>query len=97
MVKRIIWSEKAVAVFNSILEFYYQRNGTKTYCSALTKEIKETINLFKKFPGIGRKTAITNVRVLIKGDMKIFYQITQNEIIILMIWDCRQDPATFPL
>ena len=97
MVKRIIWSLKAISLFTRILEFYYQRNGTKTYSSSLNKEIKETIALLKKHPFLGRKTGTAHVRALIKGDFKIFYRIDENEIIILMIWDCRQDPETFLL
>jgi toxin YoeB len=93
MVRRIIWSDKAASFFNSILEYYFQRNGTKTYSSNLNREIKEYIALLKKHPLLGRKTETIHVRVLIKGDLKIFYQIGTDEIIILMIWDTRQDPA----
>jgi len=45
MVKRIIWTLKAVSVFNKILDYYFQRNGSKVNSSILNKEIKETVNL----------------------------------------------------
>ena len=97
MVKRIIWSVKAVFIFNRILEFYYQRNGNKTYSNRLNKEIKASVALLKKHPFLGRKTETLHLRVLIKGDYKIFYAIFENDIIILMVWDCRLDPESFHL
>lgn len=92
MVRRIIWSEKAKIVFQEILAFYYKRNGTKTYSKKLNSEIKKLISLLKKQAFIGRLTDIDNVRVLIKDNFKIFYKIEQNRIVILLVWDCRQDP-----
>jgi len=91
MARRIIWSDKAEKVFREILEFYYKRNGTKTYSKKLNSEIKKLINLLKKQAFIGKITDNKSIRVLIKGDFKIFYRVEQNEIIILMVWDCRQD------
>jgi len=97
MVKRIIWTHRAVSVFRNILEYYYLRNGSKTYSASLSKEIKDLISLLLKHPFLGRKTEIDHIRVLIKGDYKIFYRIDKKEIVILMIWDCRQDPDSLKL
>ena len=95
MVKRIIWTLKAVSVFNKILVYYFQRNGSKVNSSILNKEIKETVNLLIKYPFLGRKTEYDQIRVLIKGNFKIFYRIDKKEIIIMMVWDCRQDPNDY--
>lgn len=38
------------------------------------------------------KSEISNVRVIIKGNFKIFYEISDINIEVLFIWDCRQDP-----
>ena len=97
MARRIIWSHKAVYVFNRILEFYFQRNGSKIYSSRLNKEIRETISLLIKHPFIGKKTESDHLRVIIKGELKIFYQVGENDILILMIWDSRQDPDSLNL
>jgi plasmid stabilization system protein ParE len=97
MVKRIIWTNRAVSVFQKILEYYYLRNGTKTYSSNLNKEIKDLVSLLSKHPFLGRKTEMEHLRVLIKGDYKIFYRIEKKEIIILLIWDCRQNPGSLKL
>ena len=94
MVRRIIWTQQAVSVFNQILEFYYLRNGSKTYSFNLNREIQESIALLKRHPFIGRKTDKENVRILIKANYKIFYRVSKTEIIILMVWDTHQDPET---
>jgi len=41
---------------------------------------------------IGLKSQIDSVRALITGDYQIIYEILDNLILIIMIWDCRQDP-----
>jgi plasmid stabilization system protein ParE len=92
MVRRIIWTSRAELVFSWILEFYFKRNGTKLYSHKLNDEIKKIIKLLLKHPYLGKKTEIENVHVLVKGDFKIFYKIEPEEIVILMVWDCRQDP-----
>jgi len=97
VVRKIIWTSKAEDVFLRILEFYVRRNENRTYSRKLNTEIKQIINLLKKFPFLGISTDIENIRVLIKGDVKIFYQITPLEIVILLIWDCRQNPEDLEL
>ena len=95
MVKRITWTSKAEQVLNQILEYYYQRNGNKIYSRRLNKEIKKLVSALKKHPYLGKKTETNNIRVLIKGNYKIIYELTTNDIIILVVWDCRQNPEDF--
>ena len=76
MVRKIIWTSRAESVFASILEFYYNRNGTKIYSRKLNFEIKQLLNLLKKHPYIGQKTNFENIRVLLKGFYKFFYKMS---------------------
>ena len=92
MVRKIIWTSRAESVFANILEFYYNRNKTKIYSRKLNFEIKQLLNLLKKHPYIGQKTNFENIRVLLKGYYKFFYKIEPDKIIILLVWDCRQNP-----
>ncbi|MFD2563862.1 type II toxin-antitoxin system RelE/ParE family toxin [Aquimarina rubra] len=82
MARRIIWTSKADLVFTEILEFYYNRNKSKTYSRKLNQEINSIIKLLPKYPLLGIKTDVKDIRVIIKGDYKIFYQIESSEIII---------------
>ncbi len=97
MVRRITWTRKADRVFTSILEFYIRRNVTKTYSRKINSEINKLLNLLTKQPFLGKKTDTENLRVIIHREFKIFYRIELTEIIILMVWDCRQNPEDFKL
>jgi len=44
-------------------------------------------------PTLGRKTAKENVRVKIVRDYFLIYGIMDEEIVLLAIWDSRQNPA----
>lgn len=92
MVKRIIWSSKAEQIYSGILKFYVQRNGSKTYSKKLNVEVSKFINLLLKHPFLGKKTSLSNSRVLIKGNYKIIYKIYPEELVILLFWDNRQNP-----
>jgi len=97
MVRGIVWSKRAEKLFFDILEFYYVRNKSKTYSGKLNSEIKQLIKILAKQPFLGRKTEKNNIRVLIKGNYKIFYEIEPEEIVILLVWDTRQNPENFKL
>jgi len=89
MVRRIVWSEHAEKIFFKILEFYFIRNKSKIYSKKLNSEIKKLIKFLEKQPFLGRKTDEPKIRVLTKGNYKIFYEIKPEEIFILLIWDTR--------
>jgi toxin YoeB len=93
MVKRkIIWSPRAKNDLFKILDFYYKRNGTKTYSNKLNASIRASIRLLEKHHELGVKTDVQNIRNLIHGDYDIFYEIKGEPIEIITIWDSRQDP-----
>jgi plasmid stabilization system protein ParE len=97
MVRRITWTGRAERMFSEILSFYYARNGNKTYSRKLNSEIKQSLVLLKKHPYLGRKTDLEDIRVLIIKDFKLFYRIEPIEIIVLMVWDCRQNPDSLDI
>lgn len=90
--RKVIWSQRAKSDLFAILDFYFQRNGTKAYSSGVNVSIRKSIRLLLKHPNIGKITNVTNVRNLIHGDYLIFYEIKPESIEILTIWDSRQDP-----
>lgn len=92
MAKRIVWTSKADQIYSEILKFYVQRNGSKTFSKKLNSEEKDLLLLLSRHPFLGKKAGLTNIRVLIKGDYKIFYKIYSEELVILLFWDNRQNP-----
>jgi addiction module RelE/StbE family toxin len=92
MVKRKIeWSSQAKTDLSNILEFFYIRNGSKTYSKKLNLKIRKAIRLLSKHPLLGIQSDIENIRALVEGDYAIFYQLTEGTIRIITIWDCRQN------
>jgi plasmid stabilization system protein ParE len=93
MVKRkIVWSHRARIKLYEILKFYNDRNQSNSYSSKLYKRFTKELKLLKKHPDLGINTEMENVRGLIIGEYIIFYQITDEMIIVHSVWDCRQNP-----
>jgi plasmid stabilization system protein ParE len=76
-----------------ILEFYLQRNGNSIYSKKLNSRINGSVKLLVKNPFLGKQTEDPAIRVLITGDYQIIYEVFEKLILIVMIWDCRKDPA----
>jgi plasmid stabilization system protein ParE len=93
MVKyKVEWSIEARLDLIDILEFYITRNKSTPYSKRLNSKINKSIKIITKNPLIGLHSQIDSVRALITGDYQIIYEILDNLIIIIMIWDCRRDP-----
>ena len=93
MVKqKIDWSVDAKLDLYDILDFYINRNSTVTYSKKLNARIDKSIRLISKNPFIGTKTNYESVRALITGDYQIIYEIFEQLILTIMIWDCRRNP-----
>lgn len=90
--QKIIWSHKAKIKLLQILQFYIERNYSKTYSVKLYKQFQKNIKLLEKQPNLGIKTEIPNIRSLIIGEFIVFYEISDELIIIHSLWDCRQNP-----
>lgn len=98
MVKRkIIWSPRAKLNLKIILDFYFKRNGNKTFSKKLHSSFRKSIKLMEEYADIGVQTDTLKTRRLAKGNFSIFYEIKPDTIEIVSLWDNRQDPANFHL
>ena len=97
MARRLIWSKRAEDIFNKILQFYIDRNGSKNYSRKLNNQIKKLTLALIKNPFLGKPTSKKSIRILIKGDFKIIYQVNNKEIIILLVWNSRQSPKNIKM
>jgi plasmid stabilization system protein ParE len=93
--QRIIWSPQAKLDLFEILDYYYKRNGTKTYSIKLNSNFRKVIKLLEKYPQLGLQTDVPNTRVLIQGNYAIFYEIKKDVIEIESIGDCRRKSNSF--
>lgn len=92
MVRQIVWTDKAQKDRISILDYWNHRNKSINYSKKLNQLFIDSLFLISKYPLIGKRTNIEFVRAKVLKDYMIFYLITDNEIVVLTIWDCRQDP-----
>jgi plasmid stabilization system protein ParE len=93
----IVWTSNAKFELKYILEFYNFRNKTKTYSLNLYRKIQSEIDHLIFQPTIGKKTDIINVRGLIIENHIVYYELNENQIIILSVWDSRQNPDRLKL
>jgi len=89
---KIDWSIEARWDLIDILEYYNKRNKSSLYSKKLNSKINKSTKLISKNPLIGLQSEIESVRVLITGDYQIIYELSEDLILITMIWDCRRDP-----
>ena len=88
----VIWSNRAKIKRFEILSFYNVRNKSKEFSKKLNQRNNREIKLLSKSPNIGIRTDIENVRGLIIDNIILYYEVVQNTIIILFLWDSWQNP-----
>jgi plasmid stabilization system protein ParE len=90
--RKIVWSNRAKIRLYAILDFYIVRNKSKVYSIKLQKLISKEVNLLLKQPDLGLKTSEDTTRGLIIENYIVYYEISDDKIIIHTIWDSRQNP-----
>lgn len=95
MVKRIIWSPTAKDDRIEILKYWHIHNGSKAYSQKLNKLFSFTVRLISQNPSLGRPTNFGNARIAIVKDYLILYELAENSLNILKIWDTRRNPEQF--
>ena len=91
--RKIIWSHRAKIKRYEILEFYIERNKSKTYSVKLNNQFNRGLRLLSKYPNMGIKTDIEGVRGLIIDNFILFYEVEKSTIIVHYLWDSRQYPT----
>lgn len=91
MARQIIWTENAQKERIAIFTFWNDHNKSFSYSRKLHELIKESLKLISKYPLIGKLTNKENVRIKVLREYLIIYEITATEIVVLSIWDCRQN------
>ena len=92
MAKReVIWTKVSEIQLQQILEFFTTRNKSGLYSRKLYRKFKTEIKIAAKNPDVGIKTKLNQIRGLIIEDYIIFYEILEDRILILKVWDCKQN------
>ena len=97
MARRISWSRPAQHDRRTIFTYWNKNNQSNLYSRKLNRLFNEAIITLSKYPFIGRSSAILNVHIKVVRDYLIVYEVLNEEIVILRIWDGRQDSGRLPL
>ena len=95
MVERLVWSVLAQKQKKEIFDYWNKRNKSKIYSRKLNKLFNKESEMLLFYPNIGYETNFENVRIKLIIDYRLVYQIKENEIRILTIWDTRRNPEIF--
>lgn len=90
--KKIIWTQTAARQRRSVLEYWLQRNQSNAYPLKLLRLSNEKANRIAANPMLFKTADFPNTRVAAMGHFSLFYQITEEAILITAFWDNRQDP-----
>ena len=95
--KEIRWSLRAIHDKIDILDYWINRNKSKTYSQKLDRLFDKKLSNTAKNPESGKKTDYKNIRIKIVSHYMIFYRIQENYIEVVRIWDPRRNPKSFDL
>ncbi|MBS1544268.1 MAG: type II toxin-antitoxin system RelE/ParE family toxin [Bacteroidetes bacterium] len=92
---KVFISRRALRNYNSIKEYITEQFGAKT-SEAFTRKTDETFQLLEDFPEMG---SIENNDIRgfqLSRQTRILYRIKREKIIILSLFDVRQNPKKRP-
>jgi len=97
MARRVRWSLPAQDDRKAIFTNWNKNNQSNLYSRKLNRLFNEAIISLTKYPLIGRISAIPNVHIKVVREYLIVYEVLDEELVILRIWDGRQDSRRLPL
>jgi len=98
MAAKVVWSVRAQRERFEILEYWVNRNKSKTYSRKLYQLFRIGMKKVAEMPVSGIPTENPDVRIKIVKDYLIYYHINASKTIeVLTIWDSRRNPEKFRL
>jgi toxin YoeB len=92
MAVKVVWTARAQKDRFEIFSYWNARNKSNTYSRKLNTLFIASVKIISQYPLLGKPTSEKDVRFKIVKDYLIFYEYSENIVIILMIWDSRQNP-----
>jgi plasmid stabilization system protein ParE len=89
--KRIVYSHRAYADIERIVEFNDRRNQSTAYSRKFLIGLKNRLLKLSKHPSSGIKTDVAGVLLLIWDNYYVFYQLQENTIEIAAIYHQKED------
>lgn len=92
MARRIVWGRFAQKDRLQILHYWENRNKSKTFSKKLNSLFIQGLNFVCNFPFIGKPTDKPDIRIKIVRNYFLVYQIYEDKIVVLRVWDSRRNP-----
>lgn len=93
----IVWTEPAKNDIKEVTIYWNHRNKSNIYSLKLRKIIRQKLSLIAKFPTLGIQTDYRTARCFVIKDYKLFYEVTEDAIVVLRFWDTHQNPDTLEI
>ena len=90
--REIIWSKQSIEDRIQILDFWYNKNKSIDYSLKLDLLFIKSAEKIKAHPFSFKKLLNTNYRIKIIRNYHLIFEIIDETIFIITIWDSRQDP-----
>jgi plasmid stabilization system protein ParE len=96
-VMKVEWQEPAQRRIQEIFDYYTSVAGIRT-ARRITRKIVERTRILARNPMAGEREWLLEdqpheYRRLVERDYKIVYRIDGDTVFIVVVWDCRRDPA----
>jgi len=90
--KEIVWTEKAQRKYRNVLSYLNENWNPKTIIK-FKKSVKKTLNMLSNNPYIGRadEKYKRTKKIYMGNNIYMHYMITKEHILIITLWDARQD------
>jgi toxin YoeB len=96
MARRLEWSDLAKAEVREIYNYWRKRTLSYSYSRKLRVRFVNASKSILQRPFQGTLSSTENVRYVIIGAYKMFYLVNNFKIVILSVFDTRQDPDKIP-
>lgn len=97
MAKEIVWTRKSIEDRRKVYLYWAKRNKSDVYSKKLEALFNESARVVAEFPEIGLTTEFEDVKVKIIREFMMFYLLKDEKIVVLRIWDTRQNPKKLKL
>ena len=80
---KVFWTITARKQRDHIFKYWNKRNRSTAYSKKLNRKIKDRLKVLKAHPEAGKATEFKTTRTTALGHYSIFYQVMENQIIIM--------------
>lgn len=93
MVKRIVWNKRALEKLDEIVD-YLEENFSEKTASNFVEKVFDRLDILSRYPEIGRKSKKKkNIKFhKIDKHRDLYYRIDGKNLIVVYIFDTRQNP-----